>query len=340
MSASGVVSSGIPLRAVCATVAFTALTAFASADISTLLAQGDAFDARLDTAHALESYLEAERLGSTDVGTLNRIARQYALSMNDTRSEEQQRQLGEKALAYAMRAIETDPNNAKAQLSVAICYGRLISLVGARTKVEYSRLIKEHADLALKLDPSDSYAWHVLGAWNYELAQMSTVMRAVVKVVYGGVPPASNEEAVRLFRKAVELAPERVSHHAELGRALLAQGDSARARGEFETALALPSREKDDPESKRRAREALRRLSFRYNGGNFRLACPVWTAQPGILRRADVDFAVSRVFIPSQSLFVRSVVPLSTAKAGPALGRAPMCHHACLSRYIHPGGGL
>ena len=262
MSARGVTFRSLSLkrgilRLVLATVALGALAAFVNPDVDKLLAQGDAFDAQLDTPHALESYLKAERLGSTDVGTLNRIARQYALSMNDTPSEAEQRQLGEKALAYAKRAVADDPNNAKAQLSAAICYGRLISHANTRTKVEYSRLIKEHADLALKLDPTDSYAWHVLGVWNYELAQMGGVTRAIVKLVYGGIPAASNEEAVRLFRKAIELAPERVSHHAELGRALLAQGDKPGARAELEKALALPAKEKDDPESKRRASAAL-----------------------------------------------------------------------------------
>ncbi len=261
MSAHGVTfqrgGRGGILRAVLAILAVAALAAFANPDVPTLLAQGDAFDAQLDTPHALESYLEAEKLGSTDAGTLTRIARQYALSMNDTPSEAQQRELGEKALAYAKRAVASDPSNAKAQLSAAICYGRLVSLVNTRTKVEYSRLIKEHADQALKLDPSDSYAWHVLGVWNYELAQMGGLSRAIVKVVYGGIPSASNEEAVRLFRKAVQLAPGRVSHHTELGRALLAQGDKAAARAEFDKALALPAKEKDDPESKRRAQSAL-----------------------------------------------------------------------------------
>jgi len=253
-------SRGVTFRFVLATVAIGTLAAFANPDVDRLLTQGDAFDAQLDTAHALESYLKAEKLGSTDVGTLNRIARQYALSMNDTASVAEQRQLGEKALGYAKRAVASDPNNAKAQLSAAICYGRLVSLVNTRTKVEYSRLIKQHADAALKLDPTDSYAWHVLGVWNYELAQMGGLTRAIVKVVYGGIPAASNEEAVRLFRKAVEIAPERVSHHTELGRALLAQGDPSAARTEFEKALALPAKEKDDPESKRRAQAALETL--------------------------------------------------------------------------------
>jgi hypothetical protein len=51
-----------------------------------------------------------------------------------------------------------------------------------------------------------------------------------------------------------------VSHHTELGRALLAQGDAPAARTEFEKALALPAKEKDDPESKRRAQAALETL--------------------------------------------------------------------------------
>lgn len=251
-------SSG--LAAVAAFLALGVFTAPAHADIPSLIAQGDAFDAKLDNQHALDTYLQAERQGANDANTLYRIARQYALLMNDTKSENQQRELGETALAYAKRAVATDPKNAKAQLSAAVCYGRLISLSSAKTKVEYSRLIKQYAETALKLDPTDSYAWHLLGVWNYELAKMGPLMRAVVKVVYGGIPPASDEEAARLFRKAVELAPERVSHHAELGRTYVELGMKNEARAELEKALALPEREKDDPESKRRAREALAKL--------------------------------------------------------------------------------
>ena len=235
-------------------------SAAANADVAELLKQGDAFDAKLDNAHALESYLKAEKLGATDADTLTHIARQYALLMNDTTSDEEQRRLGEKALEYSKRAVAENPAHAKSVLSVAICYGRLIRFQDTRAKVEYSRLVKEYADKALKLDPTDSYAWHVLGAWNYELAQMGAFSRAFVKVVYGSMPAASNEEAERLFRKAVELAPERVSHHAELGRTLAVLGKKNEARLELNKALSLPSRERDDPESKKRATATLAHL--------------------------------------------------------------------------------
>jgi len=229
----------------------------ANPEILELLKQGDAYDAKLDNEHALAAYRQAESLGATDATTLTRIARQYALLMNDTPSDDKQRELGEQALAYSKRAVATDARNAKAQLSVAICYGRLVRFQGARNKVEYSRLIKEYADRSLQLDPTDSYAYHVLGAWNYELAQMGGFTRTFVKMVYGAIPPASNEEAERLFRKAVELAPERVSHHVELGRTYAAMGRKDEARTELRKGLGLPNREKDDPESKRRASETL-----------------------------------------------------------------------------------
>jgi tetratricopeptide (TPR) repeat protein len=249
----------VQLLAWAATLLFAA--GLAHADVADLVQQGDAFDAKLDNAHALEKYLEAEKLGAIDAGTLTRIARQYALLMNDAPSSDKQRELGEKALDYSFRAVKENPAHAKSVLSVAICYGRLIRFQDTRKKIEYSRFVKEYAEASLKLDPSDSYAWHVLGAWNYELAQMGGMTRTFVKVVYGAMPPASNEEAEKLFRKAVELAPDRVSHHAELGRALAALGKKAEARTELRKALALPSREKDDPESKKRATATLASLS-------------------------------------------------------------------------------
>jgi tetratricopeptide (TPR) repeat protein len=228
-----------------------------NATFTDLLREGDTLDAKLENAQALELYLQADRLKPDDPETLWRIARQYALLMNDAQTPEQQQEWGEKALDYARRGVALNPNHAKSVLSVAICYGRLIRFVPARTKVEYSRLVKEYAEKALQLDPTDSYAYHVLGAWNYELSQMGAFTRTFVKVVYGGMPEASYEAAERLFRKAVELAPQRVSHRVELGRTIAALGRTEEARSELRRALALPNREKDDPESKERASKAL-----------------------------------------------------------------------------------
>ena len=228
--------------------------------IATATATGDAADEQLKTGESLAAYLEAEKLGGKDAALLRKIAREYALSMVDTKSKEEQRALAESGLAYAQRAVSVAPDDAHAQLALAICYGRLAPLLDNKTKISYSKLVREHVDKALKLDPSLDYAYHVLGAWNYELASLNPILRALARLVYGDLPAASYEEAVKNFKKAIELAPQRVVHHVELGRTYAAMGQTELARAELTKGLALPNREKDDPGTKDRGREALKKL--------------------------------------------------------------------------------
>jgi tetratricopeptide (TPR) repeat protein len=224
------------------------------------MARGDAADVELRTGASLAAYLEAEKLGCKDATVLRKLSREYTLAMADTSSKDEERALGEKGLAYAQRAIAIDPDDAESQLAVGICYGRLARLLDNKTKLAYSKLVKEHVEKALKLDPSLDYGYHVLGVWNYEVASLNPILRILAKLIYGGVPSASFEDAVKDFKKAVELAPQRVSHHVELGRAYAAAGQKELARAELNKGLALPNREKDDPATKERGWEALSKL--------------------------------------------------------------------------------
>lgn len=227
---------------------------------SDLLAQGDALDKQLKTSEALAIYLEAEKVAPSDAEILRRIAKANAELMVDTDSKVKKKELGLKAVDYAKRAVAADPKNALAHLSLAICYGRVASLLDNQTKIDHSRLVKQEAEKSIALDPSNDYAYHVLGAWNYELAGLNMVLRAVAKVVYGGIPDASYEDAVKYFQKAIELAPQRVAHHIELGRTYAAMGKADLAKTSLERGLARPNREKDDPDSKARGRLALQKL--------------------------------------------------------------------------------
>lgn len=234
--------------------------AFAQQDFDALIAKGDQFDAQLRTKEALAVYLEAEKLQPKNADLLRRIAKQYGESQNDTRDKAERRRIGNIALDYAKRAVAADAGNARAQLALAISYGRVAPYLDNKTKIAYSKLVKLHVDKALTLDPRNDLAWHVLGAWHYELADLSPVMRTIAQLIYGKLPAASNEEAVKAFTKAVELNPQRVGNHVELGRALAAAGRKAEARAALEKGLSLPNRQRDDPETKERARAALKKL--------------------------------------------------------------------------------
>lgn len=232
----------------------------ADAGVAELIKKGDALDAQLKTKAALETFLEAEKLAPNNAELLRRIAKEYDESMVDVSSKEEKKRLAELGLTYAKRAVAAEPENATAQLALAICYGRVAPYLDSKTKIGYSKLVKLHTDKALALDPNNDYAHHVLGAWNYELANLGGLLRTVAKLIYGEIPAASNEDAVAHFKKAIDLMPQRVAHHVELGRTYAAMGKTDLARVELTKGLSLPSREKDDPDSKARAKEALGKL--------------------------------------------------------------------------------
>lgn len=225
--------------------------------VDAVLERARAAEAAFDARGALELYLAAEKLRPDDPVILQKIAQQLSDLSLVVASDAEKKVQAEKALAYAKRAVALAPDNAVNVLSLAICYGKMGVFSDTRTKLEYSRLVREKALEALALDPNYDWAHHVLGRWHYEVAGLGATTRFFVRVIYGSLPEASKEEAVRRLETAVNLAPGRVPHHLELGFAYAALGRKAEARASFERGLALPSTELYDESAKARAREAL-----------------------------------------------------------------------------------
>jgi Flp pilus assembly protein TadD len=164
---------------------------------------------------------------------------------------------GQRSLDEAKQAVALAPDNPKAHLALAVAYGRLTDFVDNRTRVEYSRCVKTEADKTLALDPREDFAWHVLGRWNYAVATLNPVLKLIARFVYGGMPDASLEEAVRDYQKAIELAPQRVIHHHELARAYVALGQLDDARKEWQTELTLKPEDNEGIDDQTEARGEL-----------------------------------------------------------------------------------
>lgn len=238
-----------------------ASTLSAFADFDELMKQGDAYDRKSECGPALDSYIPAEKLQPNNAGLLVKISRQYALRMADLPTDAQKLGSGRTALGYAERALALQPNECDPNLCVAVCLGKMTPYLSAREKVEASRRIKAATEKAVKIAPNNDLAWHMLGRWHQSLANIGGATRAVAGMVYGGVPAASNDEAVRCFNKAIALNPDRLIHMVELGRTYALMGRKEEARKYLEKGLAMPNKEKDDPETKARARASLKDIS-------------------------------------------------------------------------------
>jgi tetratricopeptide (TPR) repeat protein len=230
-----------------------------AAEAGTLVPAALAAEAARDTRRALELFLAADAARPNDAFILQKISRQYSDSTVDTPDVSAKQRLVETALTYAMRSSALEPDNAVYVLSLAICHGKLGLYGDTRTKIENARLVKKYAERSLELDPAYDWACHVLGRWHYEVAELGMTKRLLVRLIFGGLPAASPATAVTLLQRAVALAPENPAHHIELGFACAANGRLDLARRSWAEGLALPSREKHDEETKRRARQALAR---------------------------------------------------------------------------------
>jgi|GEM_PF-172066 len=229
-------------------------------DANALIAKGDQFDKQLQAKEALEYYMPANKLEPDNVDLLVRIARQYRHLMADASSNKEKLRLGYVSLEFANRAASLAPKNAEAQLSPAISYGKMLPFMGSKDQVNAAPRIKTAVDRALELDPSNDNAWHILGRWNCVLASVNPVKRALAKALYGGLPVTTNEAAEKCLLKAIEINPNRLIHYVELGRTYVQMGRKEDARKYIEKGLAMPDKEKDDPEMREIGRQLLEKL--------------------------------------------------------------------------------
>ena len=89
---------------------------------------------------------------------------------------------------------------------------------------------------------------------------MDGLIKVIVKIVYGGLPDASLEEAAKCFDKARSINPDRLSHTVELGRTYAMMKRTKEARLYLDQGLAMENKERDDPDTKARGRESLKAL--------------------------------------------------------------------------------
>jgi tetratricopeptide (TPR) repeat protein len=222
--------------------------------------QGDSFERQFKSAEALAAYQKALAEKPDDPAILRKIAKQYVEMALDAPGKGEKLRLAKLGYDTALKAKKLDPNDPEGRLTVAVAAARLGFYSDAKTKLELSKVVKQEAGEAIRLKPNYALGWHMLGRWNYEISSLNPLLKTVAEAIYGKMPAASYEEAVRSLGKAAQLEPNNALFQAELGRGYLATGNKEEARKALQKSLTLPRRTKDDSEAQQRAKAALREL--------------------------------------------------------------------------------
>lgn len=228
--------------------------------VDELIKKGDILDENLEPEAALKCYLPAEKVEPKNASLLVHIARQYRHLMSDATDVDQKSRLGKVAVGYSRRALVLAPNDPETHLSLAISLGKIVPFVGNKERLEASREVKLQSERVVSMDPANDLGWHVLGRWHLTMAGVSSITRALASAIYGAMPEASYEEAVKCFKKAIALNPSRPMHFLELGRTYSEMGQDEEAKKYITKGLSMPNTERDDPEAKTRGKAILKEL--------------------------------------------------------------------------------
>jgi tetratricopeptide (TPR) repeat protein len=202
-------------------------------EVQTLIQQADQFENQGGTASAIKVLKEADNASPEDPQIEKRLCRLYARHIQEISDQAEKRKDAEMAVELGKRAVAKIPNDAQAHVGLAAAYGQICWFVDDKARVEYSRQIYLQVTKGLELDPSNDYGHLILARWNFEMATLNPVLKGIAELVYGQLPAASTQAAITHFKQAIELAPQRIIHHAEYAKALEAMGEKAEAREEW-----------------------------------------------------------------------------------------------------------
>jgi Flp pilus assembly protein TadD len=241
---------------VLAMVSLVSMVSFAS-DVESSLEQADKLEAQGETESAIHVLKEADTTTPKSPEIDKRLSRLYARRIQEISDQAEKKADATLAVELGKKAVAKLPNDAEAHVGLAAAYGQLCWFVDDKTRVEYSKAIYQEVNKGLALDPDNDYGHLVLARWNFEMATLNPLLKGIAELVYGQFPPASTQAAITHFKKAIELNPSRVIHHAEYAKALEALGEKEKAREEWTKVTELKAVDAQDRLYQRIAAEHL-----------------------------------------------------------------------------------
>lgn len=158
---------------------------------------------------------------------------------------------------YASAALSVNPNSSEANCAMSFALGRISRVSTTRERVILAKDVKHYAENAIRLDPSNFRAYHILGRWNYDVSDLNLAERSFARVFYGRLPDASLEDAISDFEKSRSLYPGFILNYYELARSYHRKGQDKKAAAYLRVLLGLPDLIYDDTRVKVIARQLL-----------------------------------------------------------------------------------
>jgi TPR repeat protein len=232
----------------------------ANAQNNSSFEEAKAFERQYNTAQAIFKYEESLKANPNQMAILVRLVEIYCFGLEADKDESTKIIQLNKAKDYLIKARNIDSTQADYLYSKAVYLGKLIEVSPVKEKAQYTKEIKILLDEALSKDPNHVKSLYTLAKWNEEVSGLNPAVKAAMKVIFGGLPPASRDQALDLHQKARKLNPGFLANNYDLALLLKKTNKPSQAIEILESQMKLPTKTKEELEFKNKSKQLLQSL--------------------------------------------------------------------------------
>lgn len=229
-------------------------------DVASLLREAERLEHSFREAEALQKYKEVLRIQPTNLGALCRSSDLCSRIGHRQTDRAKKTEYFSQAKTYAEAALKVNPYSPEANFVMAVAMGRMAMLTSGKEKIQYVNEIKRYAETTLKYDPNNFKAYHVLGKWHYEVSNLNSFERSMARLLFGGLPKATLQDAINFYEKSRSLEPNFSINYLELAKAYRRNNEEKKAIDLLVKLQSLPNKIEDDVRIKKEGRELLEEI--------------------------------------------------------------------------------
>ncbi|MEE9553655.1 MAG: hypothetical protein V3W18_05105 [candidate division Zixibacteria bacterium] len=224
-------------------------------DLGGLLTSGDSLYGLHQYGESITFYRKACVADSNNAESFWKLGRSLNL-LGETTPKDSQLAVFEDARDAETRALELNEVNAEAHFQLSRSLGKIALFKGIFKSASLAKKVRKESMRALEIDSLHDGAWHILGRWHREVGEKSRFLRIPM-----GLGAANKKDALAYMKRAVELNPDYVNHHLEMGITYRRLDNDDAARAEFEKCLELEAQRPLDEKYKKEAKKYLAELN-------------------------------------------------------------------------------
>jgi tetratricopeptide (TPR) repeat protein len=227
-------------------------------DVNIYIKEAERLEVVPDEKAAFNKFKEALKFSPQNINVLIKCSELCSRIGNREANPKNRDAYYNAALLYGKKALAINPGNDEANVALAMAIGRSVLVKSGNEKISAVKDIRRYAENALKINPQNFKAWHVLGKWHYEVSNLNFVEKAAIKVMYGGLPDASFKKAILAYEKVKLLKPSFMLNYLELAKAYKKNDERQMAIAQLKYLVKLPLQTEDDPRIKSEAQNLIK----------------------------------------------------------------------------------